>query len=52
MSTIKNDQISLYCNFNKIVNGRGISSSLQHWAKNMLEMFVLSLLVFDQISFW
>ena len=38
MSTIKNGQILLYCHFNKIIKEPGTSSSLQHSAKNTLEM--------------
>ena len=43
MSTIKNGQILLYCQFNKIIKGPGTSfcACLQHAANNMLEIFVI-----------
>ena len=51
MSTIKNDQISLYCHFNKIMKRRGTSShslavNLKH-VRNVCHRT----LAFDQISF-
>ena len=41
MSTIKNDQILLYCHFNKIIKSLELVSSLKHSAKNMLQMFFI-----------
>ena len=40
MSTIRNDQISLYWHFNKIMKGPETSFQSPHCAKNMLKMFV------------
>ena len=40
MPTIKNDQISL-CHLLKSQKGLELLSSLQHWTKNMLEMFFI-----------
>ena len=39
MSVIENGQILLYFHFNK--KGLELVSRLQHWAKSMLEMFVI-----------
>ena len=47
MPTIKNSQISLYCQFNKTKKDFEPVSTLQHWAKNMLESFVI-----EQTSIW
>ena len=41
MSTIKNDQISLYCHFNKIIKGPGTSFQSPALSQNMLEIFVI-----------
>ena len=41
MPTIKNGQISLYCDFNKIKKDLELIASCQHLARNMLEMFVI-----------
>ena len=40
-STIKNGQILLYFCFDKSQKGLELVSSLQHWSKNMLEMFFI-----------
>ena len=36
----------------KSEKGLELVSSLQHLAKNMLEIFVIETLVLDQVSFW
>ena len=41
MSPIKNGQILLLCNFNKIIKGPGTSSQSPALSQNMLEMFVI-----------
>ena len=41
MSTIKNDQILLYCHFNKIIKEPWTSFQSLASAKNILEMFVM-----------
>ena len=41
MSTIKNGQILLYCNFNKIIKGPGTSFQFLALSQNMLEMFAV-----------
>ena len=41
MSTIKNGPVFLYCHFIEIVKGLELVSSLQHWVKNMLEIFFI-----------
>ena len=48
MSTIKNDQILLYCHFNKIIKGPGTSF---HSPKTCQKCLLCTTLVFDQISF-
>ena len=53
MSTIKNDQISLYCHFNKIIKGPG--TSFQSSALNQKHVrnicHTAYYLLFDQVSF-
>ena len=47
MSIFQDGQTLLYCRFNKIIKGLELVSSLQHWAKNTLKMFVM-----EDISIW
>ena len=52
MSTIKNDQISLYCHFNKIIKGPGTSFQFPALnQKHVRNVCHFNTLVFDQISF-
>ena len=52
MLIIKNDQISLYCDFNKIIKGPGTSFPSPAVNQNHVRnVFSYSTLVFDQISF-
>ena len=52
MSTIKNDQISLHCHFNKIIKEPGTSfQSPALRQKYVRKCFSYSTLVFDKISF-
>ena len=51
MSTIKNGQILLYCHFNKIIKEPGNSFVSPALSQNMLEMFIIQQMVFEQISF-
>ena len=51
MSATKNCQISLYYDFNKIIKELGTSFQSPALRQNMLEMFVIHTLVFDQFSF-
>ena len=44
--------VLLFCHFNKIMKGFGISFSHWHWAKTCQKFLLCSILVFDQISFW
>ena len=41
MSTIKDDQILLYCHYNKIIKEPGTSFQSPAFSQNMSEMFVV-----------
>ena len=41
MATVKNDQILLYCHFNKIIKRPGTSFQSPSLSQNMLEMFAI-----------
>ena len=51
MSTIKNDQNSLYCHFNKIIKGPATSFQSTAMSQKHLGNMSYRILVFDQASF-
>ena len=51
MSTIKNDQISLYRHFNKIIKGPGTSFQSPALSQKHVINICHTALVFDQVSF-
>ena len=52
MSTIKKDQISLYCHFDKIIKGPGTSLQSPALSQKHVRHLPYSTLLFDQVSFW